>query len=238
MQVDPATPLTAVGKKGYPLESAGEIIPTLMPLGDSGILLRFADRLDLNANAAAIDYARRLQSRPIPGVIEIVPNLASVLVRYDPRRIGYAVLSGELRLIDSNTPDGAQINSHEINVAYGGEDGPDIVAVAGELGMTVPTFIAAHQARLLKILAVGFAPGFFYCGMHGADLHVPRRADVRLSVPAGSILFAARQTAVTATPVPTGWAVIGRTQFKNFDPSTNPPTRIRAGDIINFTGAP
>lgn len=214
-----------------------EIVPTLMPLGDSGILVRFADRLDLSANAAAIAFARNLEIHPIPGIVEIVPNLVSVLVRYDPRRIGYATLSGELRLIDRVGQHDAQPARHTIPIAYGGEEGPDIEAVARELGLTVPAFIDAHRYSPLHILAVGFAPGFVYCGMHAEDLLVPRRKEVRRSVPAGSILFAARQTAITATPVPTGWAVIGRTSLINFDPAASPPTRLRAGDTITFETA-
>lgn len=214
-----------------------EIVPTLMPLGDSGILVRFADRLDLSANAAAIAFARNLEIHPIPGIVEIVPNLVSVLVRYDPQRIGYATLSGELRLIDRVGQHDAQPARHTIPIAYGGEEGPDIEAVARGLGLTVPAFIDAHRDSPLHILAVGFAPGFVYCGMHAEDLLVPRRKEVRRSVPAGSILFAARQTAITATPVPTGWAVIGRTSLINFDPAASPPTRLRAGDTITVETA-
>tara|TARA_A100001391_G_scaffold82977_4_gene54275 strand:- start:15112 stop:15807 length:696 start_codon:yes stop_codon:yes gene_type:complete len=231
--------VTGVEKgQGHAVDSVIEIVPTLMPLGDSGVLVRFADRLDLPANAAAIAFARNLESSPIPGVVEIVPNLVSVLVRYDPRRIGFAGLCGELRLIDRDIENTEPPTNHRIEIAYGGEDGPDLEAVAAELGLTVPAFIAAHAAERLDILAVGFAPGFVYCGMHADDLLVPRRETVRRSVPPGSILFAARQTAITATPVPTGWAVIGRTSLINFDPAASPPTRLRAGDTITFETAP
>jgi KipI family sensor histidine kinase inhibitor len=219
------------------VDSVTEIVPTLMPLGDTGVLIRFADRLDLDANAATIAFARRLESRPIPGVIEIVPNLVSVLVRYDPRRIGYGALCGELRLLDRGAQDNASLAAHAIAITYGGEDGPDIEAVANELGLTIPAFIDAHCAHRLSVLAVGFAPGFVYCGMHGDDLLVPRRETVRRSVPPGSILFAARQTAIAATAIPTGWAVIGRTRLINFDPAASPPTQLRAGDTITFEAA-
>ncbi|MEQ8167118.1 MAG: carboxyltransferase domain-containing protein [Alphaproteobacteria bacterium] len=219
------------------MDSVIEIVPTLMPLGDSGVLVRFADRLDLKANAAAVAFARNLEASPIPGVVEIVPNLVSVLVRYDPRRIGYASLCGELRLLDRARHDDAQSVRHTIAITYGGEDGPDIEAVASALGLTVPAFIDAHRAEPLDVLAVGFAPGFVYCGMHPDDLLVPRRETVRRSVPPGSILFAARQTAVAATPVPTGWAVIGRTSLINFNPAASPPTQLRAGDTIAFEAA-
>jgi allophanate hydrolase subunit 1 len=48
------------------------------------------------------------------------------------------------------------------------------------------------------------------------------------------VLFAAAQTAITSTPIPTGWHVIGHTEFRNFDPAAVPPTRLAAGDMVGF----
>ena len=86
----------------------------------------------------------------------------------------------------------------------------------------------------LRVLATGFAPGFVYCGFHGEGMVLPRRATVRQMVAAGSILFAAGQTAIAATDIPTGWHVIGRTDFRNFSADRNPPTLLRAGDAVCF----
>jgi inhibitor of KinA len=84
------------------------------------------------------------------------------------------------------------------------------------------------------VLATGFAPGFVYCGFHEAGLRVPRRAAVRPPVAPGSVLFAAGQTAIAATPVPTGWHLIGRTDFINFDAMRDPPTILQEGDLVAF----
>jgi allophanate hydrolase subunit 1 len=54
-------------------------------------------------------------------------------------------------------------------------------------------------------------------------------------VPAGTILFAAGQTAIAATPIPTGWHLIGRTEFRNFDPNADPPCLLKAGDLVRFS---
>ncbi|HWJ88616.1 MAG TPA: carboxyltransferase domain-containing protein [Pelagibacterium sp.] len=210
-------------------------IPTLMPLGDHAILVRFSDRLDVGANALAIDFAQRLKDQPPVGVLEVAPNLVSVLVRYDPARTTFAALAGEIRLIGSETgPNRSGGRTHRIEVVYGGAGGPHLEAVAATLGLTVERFVAAHRAEALRVLSVGFAPGFLYCGMHGPDLLLPRREEVVPSVPPGSVLFAARQTAITATPVSTGWSIIGRTRFLNFDPETMPPTHAIAGDDVTF----
>ena len=85
---------------------------------------------------------------------------------------------------------------------------------------------------------IGFSPGFVYCGFHPAELELPRRETVRGQVPTGTLLFAARQTAIASTPIPTGWHVIGHTDFSNFDPAASPPTILREGDEVAFEAVP
>ena len=55
----------------------------IAPLGEDGLLLRFADTLDLGANQMAIDVAEHLRSQNLPGVLEIAPALVSDSVRID-----------------------------------------------------------------------------------------------------------------------------------------------------------
>lgn len=204
---------------------------TIIPLGDSGLLVRFGTTLTDQANRAAISLAARLVQQPIAGVVEVVPNLVSVLLRYEPLLSPQATIAGELRLRLSAEQDVAPTQRWSVPVRF---DGPDLAEVAAALKMNEPAFVAAHNARALRVLATGFAPGFVYCGLHGEDLVLPRRTSVRPAVPPGSVLFAAGQTAIAATEMPTGWHVIGHTSFINFDPALEPPTRMSAGDLVTF----
>lgn len=209
--------------------------PLIIPLGDSALLVRFGATLTDGANGAAIAFARQLEREPVAGVLEVMPNLVSVLLRYDPRHTALASLAGELRLLLSRpVSDESDAQHWTIPVTF---DGPDLDAVADTLGLSPAAFIAAHNSAPLRVMATGFAPGFVYCGLH-ADLVLPRREAVRARVPAGSVLFAAGQTAIAATDMPTGWHVIGRTDFRNFRGDVDPPTRLGAGDAISFTVAP
>lgn len=210
----------------------------LLPLGDRALIVRYGTELDAAANRSAIGLACRLEVAPLVGIQEVAPNLVSVLVRYDPSQTSYTRLATEIALL-ANSPIAAPDleRHHIISIRYGGPDGPDLEAVAGQLAMTSQDFIAAHQSVPLSVLAIGFAPGFIYCGMHAPELHIPRRPSVRAQVPAGSVLFAAGQTAIAATPIPTGWSVIGRTETLNFDPASDAPTFIRAGDRVSLETA-
>lgn len=209
-------------------------MPTILPLGDSAVLVRFASVLDDGANRRALQFARALENDPVTGVVEVVPSLVSVLVRYDPFEIAPVRLAGELSLLLGLGASDAQPQVYVISVRFGGEDGPDLEAVAAALDLSADQFIERHNGASLRVLATGFAPGFVYCGFHDKCLVLPRRAAVRPMVPAGSVLFAAGQTAVTATGTPTGWHVIGRTDFRNFDAARMPPNLIAAGDKVRF----
>jgi KipI family sensor histidine kinase inhibitor len=212
---------------------AAPLTPTLLPLGDRALLIRFSEQLSDDANRAAIAMARRLERAGLDGVEEIAPGLVSVLLRLSP---GADVmrLGGEIRLLTVESEAAGAPAEQTIEVSF---DGADLGEVTGWLGLSEADFIARHNASPLRMLATGFAPGFVYCGFHGDALVVPRREAVRPMVPPGTVLFAAGQTAIAATPIRTGWHVIGKTTFQNFDPSAMPPTRLRPGDLLRFVEA-
>jgi len=204
--------------------------PTLIPLGDCALLVRFAESLSDEANRAAIALSRQLDAEPPEGVLEVAPGLVSVLLRVAPRT-DFARLRGEvmlrLREVDAAPPSA----EHAIAVTF---DGEDLGEVATMLNVTPEQFIATHNESPLRVLATGFAPGFVYCGFHDRHMVVPRRQQVRPVVPAGTVLFAAGQTAIAATPIRTGWHVIGRTSFANFKATCLPPTILQPGDHVAF----
>lgn len=219
-----------------PLRGTDEFVPELLALGDSGLLVRFSRELTDEANAEAISFSEHLQSHAVSGLVEIVPSLVSVFLRYDPALVRFGDLAGQVRLILSESRNFAE-RMHEtvrISTKFGGEEGPDLAEAARLCGLSEAQFISAHNQSQLRVLATGFAPGFVYCGLHPPELNVPRRQRLHPQVPEGSILFAAGQTSITATAGPTGWHVIGRTDFRNFDPTQSPPTRLAAGDNIQF----
>lgn len=216
-----------------PTERIDLPVPTLLPLGDRALLIRFSTELSDHANRATIAFARQLEADSPEGIAEIAPGLVSVLLRLADGA-DFARLRGELMLRIGETVDAAPGVEHDVAVRF---DGADLDEVAGLAGLHPREFIARHNRRPLRVLATGFAPGFVYCGFHAADLMLPRRETVRPMVPAGTVLFAAGQTAISATPIRTGWHVIGQTTFQNFDLEATPPTRLSPGDLVRFTEA-
>ena len=208
--------------------------PLLQPLGDSALLVRFGSHLGEAANRRAIGFANALKLEPIVGVVEVVPSLVSVLLRYDSRQYRYQDIAGNVRLLLHRSDVEMAGREWVIPVRFGGDRGPDLEEVAALLKLTTADFLVQHCTQPLRVLATGFAPGFVYCGFHPEALILARRKTVRPMVKAGSVLFAAGQTAIAATDIPTGWHVIGHTNFNNFDPAAHPPTQLSAGDRLTF----
>jgi KipI family sensor histidine kinase inhibitor len=63
---------------------------------------------------------------------------------------------------------------------------------------------------------------------------MPRRAEPRLEVPAGSVGIGGEQTGIYPAASPGGWQLLGRTDLKLFDPTRNPPTLMQPGDRVRF----
>lgn len=211
--------------------------PSIEPIGDEAVIIRFAKKFDEQANIRSIEFSKFLLKFPVAGVKEIAASLVSVLIKYDNSAFSFFALTGQLRLALSRFEHvnyKTKPKKLQISIKFDKYYGPDLEEVADLLNMSVAKFIKQHNAKPLRIIATGFAPGFIYCGMHNKKLLLPRRTKVRNSVAAGSVLFAAGQTAITATEVPTGWHVIGHTDFCNFDLDKSPPTQLSAGDLVQF----
>jgi KipI family sensor histidine kinase inhibitor len=184
--------------------------------------------------AAAIEALRVRE----PALDAPVAAAASVLVPFDPERLDPA---GAWRLLDvalgsvrDAPPDPQPGSLHEVPVRYGKADGPDLDAVAAEVGLRPSEVVELHAGTSYEVLFLGFAPGFAYLGELDPRLVVPRLATPRVRVPAGSVAVTGAMTAVYPQASPGGWRILGRTDAVMFDPSAAPPARLRAGDRVRF----
>ncbi|WP_410016056.1 5-oxoprolinase subunit PxpB [Sodalis sp. C49] len=132
---------------------------------------------------------------------------------------------------DAITPEAREV---EIPVVYGGESGPDLAWVAEQTGLSPRQVVERHAGAAYIVYFLGFQPGFPYLGELPEILAVPRRAEPRLSVPAGSVGIGGKQTGVYPLATPGGWQIIGRTPLKLFDPLNTSPTLLLPGDNVRF----
>ena len=213
---------------------------TAEPLSEDALLLRFGEVIDPRVNAHVHAAAARLRAGALPGITEIAPAYASLLLRFDPHAWNdtedpHAQLLGRVReaLHDLSRTETAG-REVEIPVCYGGAHGPDLEEVAEHAGLDPQQVIERHTAREYAVAMLGFAPGFPYLlGMDRA-LHTPRRVTPRTRVPAGSVAIGGAQTGIYPRELPGGWMLIGRTPATLFDPQRDPACLLAPGDRVRF----
>ena len=212
---------------------------TIEPLGDACLVVRFGTGVDAVTSRAVAAATATLTAAALPGVVDIAATFNTVAVvfdlhRADPRALSGAILARLRRLEGTAPAAGATGRIVEIPVAYGGDDGPDLAAVAAHAGLDSEAVVRLHTTTDHVVGMIGFAPGFPYLLGLPAALEVPRRPTPRTSVPAGSVAIAERQTGIYPRTSPGGWHVIGRTPQAMFDPRRDPPALLRAGDLVRF----
>ena len=212
---------------------------TIEPLGDACLVVRFGTGVDAVTSRAVAAATAALTAAALPGVVDIAATFNTVAVVFDPHRADPRALSGailaRLRRLEGTAPAaGATGAIVEIPVAYGGDDGPDLAAVAAHAGLDSEAVVRLHTTTDHVVGMIGFAPGVPYLLGLPAALEVPRRPTPRTSVPAGSVAIAERQTGIYPRTSPGGWHVIGRTPQAMFDPRRDPPALLRAGDLVRF----
>ena len=172
----------------------------------------------------------------MPHVVEVVPGMNNLTIVFDPLDADYESLAAQLEAgwnaAGSADAPGSTI---EIPVRYGGEDGPDLAELAKHAGLSIDEVVKRHTEAEYIVFFLGFQPGFAYLGGLDPALHMPRRREPRLEVPAGSVGIGGAQTGIYPAASPGGWQLLGRTELRLFDPSRNPPTLMQPGDRVRFT---
>lgn len=185
------------------------------------------------ANQHAVALARRLAA--LDG-ISVTLGISSVAARFDPLQHTHDDVMRVLHDASESIALHEEGERHivDVQVRYGGEGGPDLRDVAQSLGMTAHEVVALHTSQPLRVLMIGFAPGFPYIGPLPPALHLPRRSTPRAAVPAGSVAIAAGMTGIYPAKLPGGWHLIGRTDVELFNTNHEPPALLKAGNFVRF----
>ena len=179
---------------------------------------------------------RARQLRESEHWLDVVPGIDSIVVQFDAARLDVSDAVDALRETVSSDVDDESVDMPliEIPVVYGGDGGPDLDWLCDEIGMTEREFVALHARDEYRVDMLGFTPGFAYVGDLDERLDVPRLAEPRVEVGAGSIGIAGGRTGIYALAGPGGWPLIGRTQMILFEPESDTPFVLEPGMRIRF----
>ena len=223
-------PTTA--RRRPPVSRTGAVVD----YGDSALMAQFECADDVLACALALKRATA------PGIVDIVPAARTVLVTLDgpEYREDIRAFLRALSASDTQPGDGSAdrgdgsvdpISDVVIDVRY---DGPDLGVVADLTCLTPAEVIAAHSGTAWRVGFSGFAPGFAYLIDGDPRLQVPRRAEPRTAVPAGSVALAGEFSAVYPRTSPGGWQVIGHTDAVLWDLDRPTPALLLSGMRVTF----
>ncbi|GGG20976.1 hypothetical protein GCM10007304_38540 [Rhodococcoides trifolii] len=188
----------------------------ILPMGDQALLVE--------TDSVAESFAGWSASL-LPGVIELVPAAATVLVRFDG-----VPASRVVQWLHDTDPIAVSSSNQElveIDVRY---DGPDLESVSALLGLDV---VRHHTEQVWTVAFCGFSPGFGYLVGDGS-LTVPRLESPRTSVPAGSVGLAGEYSGVYPSASPGGWQIIGSTDAVLWDIRRASPALLTPGTRVQF----
>lgn len=180
--------------------------------------------LDSREEVGAV-YAQLRADRP-PGVLDLVPAAATVLVRFDPRRTSFAEVRERVSQLRPDRHEARPERSVVVPVRY---DGPDLAQVARVTGLTRDEVIERHAGADYTVAFCGFAPGFAYLTGLDPALRLARRRSPRTRVPAGAVAIADAYTGIYPRPSPGGWHLLGTCPLALFDPRRDPPALLTPG---------
>ncbi len=208
----------------------------IYPSGDSAFLLKFGNEISEDIHLRIRAYIILLSKKRIKGITEIVPSYCDILVHYNPLAINYQKLINKLKKIYLKTGDYKlpEPKTVRIPVVYGGKYGPDINEVGNNTGHSTQEIIDLHSQSKYLVYMLGFTPGFCYLGGMNPELTTPRKNIPSEKIAPGSVGIAGSQTGIYPIESPGGWQIIGRTPLKLFDPSSENPFLIEAGNYLEF----
>ncbi|MDD3705893.1 MAG: 5-oxoprolinase subunit PxpB [Clostridiaceae bacterium] len=204
--------------------------------GDKGLVVEFGNEISEPVNEKVRGMYLAIQKNQMPGIYELIPTYRSLLIQYNPLEIETDGLIEKLRIIekDMGAIDLPKPRTVEIPTIYGGEFGEDLSFVAEHNGLSEDEVIKIHTSIDYRIYMLGFTPGFSYLGGMSEKIATPRLKTPRTKIPGGSVGIAGKQTGIYPMESPGGWQLIGRTPVKLYDPTSETPIILQAGDYIRF----
>nr|WP_255669250.1 5-oxoprolinase subunit PxpB [Buttiauxella sp. A2-C1_F] len=202
-------------------------------LGESAVVLELEPPLSLESQQRIWGLTQRLLESP--AVSEVIPGMNNItVVLREPQSLALDGIERLQRWWEESEAMVVESRRIEIPVIYGGSFGPDLAEVAGHCGLSASQVVELHSSVDYIVYFLGFQPGFAYLAGLAPTLYMPRRAEPRLMVPAGSVGIGGSQTGIYPLATPGGWQLIGQTPVRLFNPADDVPTLLAPGDTVRF----
>lgn len=205
--------------------------------GDSALIIELGNEISPSINFKLKKITEFLDNLNKKGIKDLLPTYRSIIIYYNPLVLSFNEIK---KLIEENCKFENKVEEKiekeivEIPVLYGGEYGPDIENIANHNKLSVEDVIKIHTSGEYLIYMLGFTPGFPYLGGMSKEIVTPRLKEPRTKIPAGSVGIAGEQTGVYPIESPGGWQLLGRSPLNFFNPKSEKPFLLKAGQYIKF----
>jgi inhibitor of KinA len=215
---------------------------TIFPLGDSALTIEFGNSIDENINKRLLQLFYQLKEANIPYVTDIIPAYSTLTICYDVFAVGKTETTAfeTVAKIIENVTSEKQNNSNpsarliEVPVCYDAKFALDMDEIAKQKKLSKEEIIEIHTSGTYRVYMLGFLPGFAYMAEVDEQITMPRKAQPRLNIEAGSVGITGKQTGIYPLASPGGWQIIGRTPLQLFDKEAEKPVLFKPGDEVKF----
>jgi urea carboxylase len=207
--------------------------------GDRALLMVLGDEMSFDLNFKVHGLARIIRENRTRGIVELIPELASLLVSYDPDAISYADLVAELSAMHQAVSHSdldelpsrmfyvpvlyfdpwtrACVDDYRAKIKDKRWDGDLLVEVNGLEDLSQLRRI--HSATEYWVAALGFWPGL--CSLLPLDprsrLTAPKYDPPRTWTPKGTIGLGGAITCIYPDQTPGGYQIFARTPMPIWD---------------------
>ncbi|MDP0507314.1 MAG: 5-oxoprolinase subunit PxpB [Fusobacterium sp. JB019] len=205
--------------------------------GDSSLVIELGNEIFPIINFKLKKITEFLDNANIKGIKDLLPTYRSIIVYYNPLIVSFEEIKEIVEIncnFEHENTENIEKEIVEIPVVYGGEYGPDLENIAAHNNLTTEEVIKIHTSGEYLVYMLGFTPGFPYLGGMDKKIATPRLKEPRTKIPAGSVGIAGEQTGVYPIESPGGWQLLGRSPLDFFNPNSEKPFLLKAGQYIKF----
>ena len=210
------------------------------PYGDAGLLVGvLGDDYETRWSTTQALAAAVREARP-PWLVDLEATYDHLFVTFDPGSRDHHGVETSLRELDDALGEEAAAleaggRTFTVPVLFGGEGGPDLDDVAGELGVSADSLVERLSAEPWRVRFVASPVGTPFTDRPDWEASVPRMKAPRVAVPPGSIALSGSQSIIYPVKSPGGWRLVGRTPLRLVDASgSDDLVAYRAGDLLEY----
>jgi KipI family sensor histidine kinase inhibitor len=187
-------------------------------LSENCFVYNISDKLSIDDNTNILKIYKDIYSDRVfmykLGIYDIVPAYNSIAFHY--KNTDHVLIEKEILTRIKNVNYSIEIESktHMIDVSY---NGLDIENAINLLGITKKELINTHTSAEYHVAMLGFKPYFPYLLGLDKNISLPRLKTPRNHISVGSIGIGGSQTTVFTTDSPSGWNIVGNTNFRAFN---------------------